>query len=38
MTTARPSFLLMTSFVLAAAGLFALAATPFLQTAAMVAL
>ncbi len=38
MTTARPSILLMTSFVLAAASLFAVAATPFVHAAAMVAL
>jgi len=38
MTTARPSVLLMTSFVIAAAGLFALAAAPIVQTAALVVL
>jgi len=38
MTTARPSFLLMTSFLIAAAGLFAVAAAPIVQTAALVAL
>jgi len=37
MTTARPSFLLMTSFILAAATLFTAAFTPILQIAAQVA-
>lgn len=38
MTTVRPSFLLMTSFVIAAASLFAMAAAPIVQAAALVAL
>lgn len=38
MTTPRPSFLLMTAFLMTAAGLFSLAAAPFLQTAALVVL
>ncbi len=38
MTTSRPSLLLMTAFVLAAAGLFAAAAAPVVQIAARVAL
>lgn len=37
MTANRPSFSLMTAFVIAAAGLYALAAAPILQIAASVA-
>ncbi len=36
MTTTRPSFFLMTTFVMTAAGLFAVAAVPILQVAAAV--
>lgn len=38
MTTTRPSFSLMTAFVIAAAGLYALAAAPVLQIATSVAI
>lgn len=38
MTTPRPSLMLMTTFVLTAAGLFAVAAAPLLHTAAQIAL
>ena len=38
MTSPRPSILLMTAFLLAAAGLFAAAAAPVVQIAAQVAL
>lgn len=38
MTNTRPSILLMTSFVIAAAGLFAMAVAPIVQTAALVVL
>jgi len=36
MTATRPSFFVMTAFILAAAALFAAAATPLIQTAASV--